>query len=89
MLTKLLGLIAGMALVADGLLAIFSPEKWRVYWREIAAYLPGGAAEYLDEVVQVTEKHRERSPGTVMGLFALRTVLGVMLVKLALRSRWR
>ncbi len=89
MLTKLLGLIAGMALIADGLLFIISPQKWREYWREIAAYLPGGAAEYLDEVVQVTERHRERSPVTVAGVFGLKVVVGLMVVRLALRSRWR
>lgn len=88
-MTKLFGFFLGTLIIMDGLLGLLSPARWRQLWHDIASYLPGSAADCVDEMVQVTENHREKSPGAVSAFFALELGLGLLMLKLSCRARWR
>lgn len=88
-MTKLFGFLLATLIILDSLLGLLSPARWRQLWQDIASYLPGSAADYIDEMVQVTENHREKSPSAVSACFALELGVGLLMLKLSRRARWR
>lgn len=86
-MSTLLGLLTGGFSVLDGTLALASPPAWRKWIMGVASFFPKPVDEYAREVVDVTERYRERAPSTMAGIFALEIVVGLAILRLAIRGR--
>ncbi len=87
-MAKLLGLAIGMFTLIDGVLGLFAPDRWRELWHCIGSCMPGKSTEYMDEVVDVTEKYRVSSPSTTTTIFVAELAFGLFMLKLAKKAKW-
>lgn len=82
-----LAVILGLAMCADGMLAIGRPGAWASAWRAMARLFSGPTNEYLEGVLDLTESYGRKAPDARKTLFGLEIAAGVLMLSLGLRQR--